>query len=494
MRCSPTVVIAVVALLACSAPPRAEPGPSASRIARVESGLLTANVVPGEAAHELEERMRYYHVPGVSVAVLDRGRIVWARGWGVADTATGTPVDTSTLFQAASISKPVAAAGALRLVEQGVLDLDEDVNHRLESWQVPANTFTSTQNVTLRRLLSHSAGTTVHGFPGYAATDSLPTIVQVLDGTPPANTDPVRVDTVPGSRWRYSGGGTSIAQLLMTDVTGRRFPALMRDLVLEPAGMVHSTFEQPLPAGRRARAATAHGSDGTPVAGRFHAYPEMAAAGLWTTPSDLARFALEIQRAFSGEEDRILSPEMARRMLTHESGDYGLGFGLAREDGTLWFTHGGANRGFRAYFAALASDGRGAVVMTNSDAGGDLAMEIVRAIAREYGWPRFHPNEREAVALDAAQMRELAGMYRAVMGDGGRDTLMLEIQADGGHLVANVPAIGWAGRPLRATAPDTLFFLENDAILGFTRDGSGAMEAVVVSGLGEPFRALRVRE
>ncbi|MGH7443887.1 MAG: serine hydrolase, partial [Longimicrobiales bacterium] len=214
---------------------------------------------------------------------------------------------------------------------------------------------------------------------------------------------------------------------------------------------------------------------------------------LWTTPSDLARFAIEIQQAFAGDTSRILSPETARRMLTIEAGEYGLGFGLDREDHALWFAHGGANHGFRAYFAALADDGRGAVVMTNGDGGSDLAMEIMRAIAHEYDWPGFQPNERAAVALDSAQMRTLAGTYRAAI-PGDDDPLVIEIARDGDQLVANVPAAGWRGRPLRASAPDTLFFLENSAVLAFERDAAGEVRAVVVNGLGEPIRAERVRE
>ena len=396
-----------------SAPPEIE-----ARIRRVESGLLTYHVVPGEPAFTIQERLRYHRVPGVSVAVINNGRIEWARGWGETEAGSGVPVDTATLFQAASISKPVAAVAALRLVQDGVLRLDEDVNARLRSWRVPDTDFTQVERVTLRRLLSHSAGTTVHGFPGYAAGDTVPTVVQVLDGEPPANTRPVRVDTVPGSLWRYSGGGYTIAQLLMEDVTGRPFAELMREQVLEPAGMRHSTYAQPLPAERAGQAATAHDREGQPVAGRYHTYPEQAAAGLWTTPSDLARLAIEVQRAYKGEEGRILTPETARLMLTRSAGQYGLGFGVLAEGDSLRFQHGGSNRGFRAFFMATAGTGQGVVVMTNGDGGADVAMEILRSIAREYGLPGYEAREREAVRVDAAALAAYAGSY-ATVPDGG---------------------------------------------------------------------------
>lgn len=462
-----------------------------ARIRRVETGLPTYQSVRGETnTFTIEERLRHHRVPGVSVAVINDGRIEWARGWGETEAGSGIPVDSTTLFQAASISKPVAAIAALRLVENGVLDLDEDVNARLRSWRVPENEFTATEKVTLRRLLSHSAGTTVHGFPGYAAGAAVPTTVQVLDGAAPANTRPVRVDTVPGSRSRYSGGGLTIAQLLMTDVIGRPFAELMREQVLEPAGMRRSTFAQPLPADRAGEAATAHGRDGQPVAGRHYTYPEQAAAGLWTTPSDLARLALEVQRAYAGETGRILSPEMARRMLTVQAGQYGLGFGLAGEADSLRFIHGGSNRGFQSFFLAMAGAGRGVIVMTNGDAGSDLTMEILRSVAREYGLPGYPTRERDAVRVDAASLAAYVGSY-ATVPDDDDPAILVDIRVDGEMLRMSVPREGWHDRPLRASAADTFFFLENPGELAFERGASGAVVAANITGMGQPIRLVR---
>src|SRR5688500_12367122 len=269
----------------------------AARALRVEQGLLPAIRVQGRAAvpATIEQRMHVHGVPAVSVAVIQDGRIEWARAYGFADLASRRPATTSTLFQAASISKPVAAIGALRLVQEGKLALDEDVNAKLRTWRLPANELTARRPVTLRLIMTHSPGTPVHGFPGYAPGADVPTVAQLLDGQKPANTVAVRVDIEPGSRWRYSGGGTTVMQLLMTDVTGEPFPSLMRRLVLDPAGMTASTYEQPLPAPRAAQAATGYRSAATAVTGRYHTYPEMAAAGLWTTPTDLARLVIEIQ-------------------------------------------------------------------------------------------------------------------------------------------------------------------------------------------------------
>ena len=217
------------------------------------------------------------------------------------------------LFQAGSISKPVAATAAMKLVEEGKLALDQNINTFLTTWKVPENEFTKDKKVTLREIMSHSAGVTVHGFPGYAAGDPVPTLVQILDGVKPANTPPIRVDVVPGSIWRYSGGGYTIMQLAMTDVTHEPFPEIMRNTVLIKAGMRDSTYENPLPSRLSGVAATGYRSDGTPVPGRYHTYPEMAAAGLWTTASDLARFGIEIQKSREGRSNRILKQATVRR-------------------------------------------------------------------------------------------------------------------------------------------------------------------------------------
>lgn len=459
----------------------------AHRMERVENGLRTAFTIRGvDARFDIHERMRMYGVPGVSVAVINDGRIEWAKGYGVKEAGGSAPVDTATLFQAASISKPVAAIAALRLVEEGRLSLDEDVNARLVSWRVPQNDFTRAEPVTLRRLLSHSAGLTVHGFRGYAATERVPTVVQVLNGEPPANSAAVRADTLPGSLWRYSGGGSTVAQLLMHDVSGRDFPALIREYVLEPAHMVHSGYEQPLPASRAAAAATGHRPDGAAVEGKWHTYPEMFAAGLWTTPSDLARLAMQVQRSVRGEE-AILSHEMAGRMLTVQAGEYGLGFGIAEGDGWKAFSHGGANEGFRAFFIAYTDRGQGAVVMTNSDAGSAIASEIIRAIAHEYAWPSWQSEERDVVAVDAAALADFAGDY--TFETNGR-TLTLSVRLDGTQLVASGPMVAPRGvsLTLHAATPERFFQLQGGPEIVFVRGPDGTVTHATLEGAGEPIR------
>lgn len=376
----------------------------------------------------IQERMEHYRVPGASVAVIEGGAVAWAKGYGVKDTESGEPVTPETLFQAASISKPVTAVAALRLVEEGRLDLDAPANRYLTSWQIPDNEFTARQPVTVRHLLTHTGGLTVHGFPGYAVTDPTPTTAQVLDGSGPANTDPIRVDTLPGSLWRYSGGGYTVLQLLLEDVTGEPFPELMRRLVLDPVGMPISSYAQPLPPGRASYAATGHLSDGTPVEGKWHVYPEMAAAGLWTNPTELARLALELQAAWKGETDRVLSPEMTRAMLTPGPGRWGLGFGI-QEEGDTRFVHGGSNHGFKAQFEAFVEGARGVVVMTNGDRGSQLAQEIVRAVAEVYEWPVPGPRTVDLAELPPEAVARIEGRFEAV---GAR--LVVTLSAEGNHL------------------------------------------------------------
>lgn len=379
------------------------------RIKRVESGLSRAVVIKGRAAEKftLAERMKEHKVPGVSVAVVAEGKLQWARGYGVASAVEKKPVTTETLFQAASISKPVAAMVAMRLVEMGRLSLDEDVNVKLRSWKVEENEFTAKERVTLRRLLSHTAGLTVHGFPGYAAGVPVPTLKQLLEGVKPANTAAIRPDILPGSRWRYSGGGYEVMQLLVEDVTGKPFPQVARELVLGPLGMKRSTYEQPLPAKSQASAAWGHRSSGEAIQGKWHTYPEMAAAGLWTTPSDLARVIFEMQRP-----GKVLKAETVKTMLTEVKDHYGLGFGTGEKDGKKSFGHGGANEGFRCNLFAFADTGMGAVVMTNSDRGDRIASELMRSIAVEYGWPDRKPVEKAVVKLSAEALKSYAGKYQ----------------------------------------------------------------------------------
>ena len=441
--------------------------PEAARIARVERGLLPPFPVAGEPGMTLEARMTQLRVVGLSVAVLEGGRVVWAKGYGFADLAAQRPVTPTTRFQAASISKPVAAMAALKLVEQGRLGLDQDINTLLKSWQLPASPFTARTPVSLRMLLSHTGGLTVHGFPGYALGAPLPTVTQILDGQAPANTAPVRVDHDPASRHSYSGGGITVEQLAMTDQTGEAFPALLDRLVLRPLGMADSSYA--LPAGDDPALPTGYRRDGTAVAGRYHRYPEMAAAGLWTTPSDLLKVAMEIPAALRGQ-GRVLAPASASLMVTpHFSvppdpdAFIALGFFLQRRGAETYFGHNGGNDGFQCLLLANLRTGQGAAVMTNSDQGVRLAEEIVRGIAQEYRWPGFVAAAR-TVPLAPGRAAALTGRYR-LHGDA-----VLELRAKQDRLYL----LDHGEVPLHALAQD--LFMRSDAGLRYRSEGGRLIE------------------
>ncbi|HEY0140448.1 MAG TPA: serine hydrolase [Thermoanaerobaculia bacterium] len=383
----------------------------------IETNLTTPTAIEGVRGKTLEQRMKELGVPAVSYAVVEDGKIVLAAAVGLADVGSGRAATPGTLFQAASISKPVAAIGAMELVERGKLPLDAPVNTILRSWKLPENELTAKTPVSVRLLLSHAAGTTVHGFPGYAFDEPRPTLVQLLDGKAPTNTAPIVVDLAPNTKFRYSGGGTSIVQAAISDATGLPFPLFMRRTVLDPLNMTRSTYEQPLPRARHNEAATAYRVGMREVEGKFHLYPEMAAAGLWTTPSDLARVIIEMQNALAGRETKVLTIDGARHMLTprFEASPrnwIGIGFFIEERGGARYFGHGGANEGFRATLLGSLDGRQGAVVMTNSDTGGGLAGEVLETIAREYRWPGLEKRPLRPLPWTAADADRFAGRYR----------------------------------------------------------------------------------
>jgi CubicO group peptidase (beta-lactamase class C family) len=382
------------------------------RIHRVENNLIPAVLVKGEVPKttRLQDEMSRLHVPGVSVAVIHNRKIEWARGFGVTKI-DGAPVTNKTLFQAGSISKPLAALVVLRMVEAGKLNLDVDVNQYLKSWKVPASEFTQSQPVTLRHLLTHTGGVTVHGFGGYESGSQIPSLTQILDGEAPANSPPIRVDTPPGSLWRYSGGGYVIVQQLLEDVSNEPFQDLAQDWVFKPAKMNSSSYEQPLAVSKMQNTAMPYRRDGSLVDGGPHIYPERTAAGLWTTPTDLLTYAIEVQRALAGKSNKILSQTMAKEMLTAGTGQYGLGLRIGGDKQHLYFEHSGVDEGYISELIAF-ENGDGLAVMTSGENGGQINKQVVRTIAYEYGWPDFQPANRVVSKIDPKSFDSLVGSYR----------------------------------------------------------------------------------
>ncbi len=442
-------------------------------IQRVTSGLVGGVVIKGDehATHTLTDRMKELNVPGVSIAVIHHGQIEWARGFGVR-SVDGPAVTAETMFQAASISKPLSAMAALHLVQQGKISLDADVNTYLKSWKMPSDPVAGGKPITLRELLTHTAGLTVHGFPGYAKGGPVPTLVQVLNGEKPANTDAIRSESAPGDHWQYSGGGFTVMQQMLIDVTKEPYPKLMHDTVLAPIGMKRSTYEQPLPQSLSDNAATPYGGDGKPVAGGAHTYPEMAAAGLWTTPTDLARYAIEVEQSLSGKANHVLSAEMTQQMLRAGVGHWGLGLEIGGAETNPYFSHGGANEGFRCIFVAYEKDGEGAVVMTNADSGGQLGDEVMHSIAAEYGWPDYHPVVRAVVPVDAKTLAQYAGTYEL------RKGFDLVITVEDGKLMSQ--ATGQGKFQLYADSETKFFPTMFPAEVEFLKDDQGRVTSLVL--------------
>lgn len=357
----------------------------------------------------LQQLMERHRVPAVSIAVVRDGKIVWKQAYGWArDGLVATP---NTLFQAASISKPVTAMAALDLSEAGKLDLDAPVNEQLVSWTIPDSDVAAGSEVTLRQLLSHSAGLTVRGFEGYEANAAMPTLKQVLDGVAPANSKPVRIGWKPGSRTEYSGGGYTVVQQLLADASGKDFPALMESLVIKPLGMSKSTFRYPLPGDWGRVNAAGHDRNGKPIPNGFRVQPELAAAGLWTTPTDLARWAIDLMAAYRGDRGSVLTPATARAMLTPQSQGWGLGLQVNDQGPDLRFSHSGVNAGFHSLMVGYPTRGDAFVIMTNGDNGSSLFRSVRLAVGKAMGWPDSDPQVITPIALGEEYREGILGTY-----------------------------------------------------------------------------------
>ena len=439
---------------------------------------------PQRSVRTLGKRMQELRTPGVSVAVIEKFDVAWAKGFGIRRMGGRATVEPDTPFQAGSISKPVFALAVMRLCEDKRIDLDADIRTYLKTWQMPEGDNGWTPRVNLRQLLSHTAGTTVHGFPGYPAGGTWPSLAEILDGTPPANTPPIYVDLIPSMQFRYSGGGTTIAQLAVTDFAGLPFPKLMRDLVLDPLGMADSSYEQPPPSTLTDRAAIGHPLNGVPIPDGWHVYPEMAAAGLWTTAGDLARLGAALMRSLRGECTGLgLCQESLAAMLRPQLPDQtkggefvGLAWFCAGDGDAFRFGHAGGNHGFLANLRLYPATGQGAAIMINSNQGWPLIEELLQSIGREYGWPTM-----AQTMSDPSIAAPVAGTYR----DGaGR---MFRLEQTGEELLL------WVGdqSPIRLTSSHGVFSAQTPQIkvqLAPTYEGS---PAITLTQGGKAFNAIK---
>jgi CubicO group peptidase (beta-lactamase class C family) len=485
MRSSVLLLLLVGALGACGSADLAS-------IARVERGLIPEVRIEGDArGWTIAERMRAHHTPAVSIAVIHNYRVAWARAYGVKDLRTGERADARTLFQAASISKMVTALAALQAADAAKVPVDADINQALRSWKLPDNELTRKSPVTLKQLLAHTAGTNVRSVVGHAPGAPLPTLHQILDGQPPANTKPVRVEHPPGEQFRYSGGGSMIVQQLVVDLAGRPFPAAMHERVFAPLGLTHSTFEVPPPA--RFSLVAAHDYDQTVLPDLL--YPESAPAGLWSTPSDIAELLVQVQLGLQGRS-KVVSKQVAERMTTAVASigapdvSTGMGTFIERHGGTLYFGHDGMNDGFLSVSRATTTGGEGAVVMTNGAGARELILEILRSIAVEYKWDGWLKAPLKPARLDAAHLRTFAGRYA-----GGLDRSVL-IVVSGDHLEARAPfrapleLIPISHDTFVSRLDDTRFEFRRDQLVRTPRDEQPMVMARMAEDQIEPLRLL----
>jgi CubicO group peptidase (beta-lactamase class C family) len=396
-----------------SAQTKKNPDDIEEKIRLVENNLTGWVHTGNNDTWNLAERMKNLNIQGVSIAVIHNYQIEWARGYGFADRSENRPVTEMTLFQAASISKSLNSVGVLKLVQEKRLDLNSDINKYLITWKFPYDEKSNNKQITLTNLLSHTAGLTIHGFPGYVNGETLPTLPQILNGQKPANTDAVRSSTEPGKSVIYSGGGTTISQLIIMDVTHQPYDAFMKKNVLDSLGMTGSFYTQPPPENKMFLLATGYKANGQAVRGKYHIYPEQAAAGLWTNPSDLCRYIIETQLSYQGKSSKVLTPEMTRLRLTPVLEDAALGtFVNSRVTGSLkYFNHNGGNEGFTCTAIGCRDTGEGVVIMINSD-NGSIIEEIANSVATVYNWKDYYlPEIKKVVAIDESVAARYPGKY-----------------------------------------------------------------------------------
>ncbi len=432
----------------------------------------------------LADRMKSNHVNGVSIALIKDYKIEWTKAYGWADSAAKRPVTTKTLFQAGSISKSLNAVGLLKLVQEGKLDLYADINNYLKSWKFPYDSLSKGKKITTANLLSHTGGLTVHGFGGYEKGDTIPTLKQILNGVKPANSKAVRSMYEPSLRYQYSGGGTTISQLILQDITGQPYDTYMWNNVLKPMGMRSSSYTQP-PAADKENAAGYY-NDGTAVKGKYHIYPEQAAAGLWTNPTDLAEYIIETQLSLKGKGHKVLSTETTQLRLTpYIDKSAALGVFIVEKGNEKYFNHSGSDEGFVAEYYGSMENGNGVVVMANTD-NGSLLSEIVNSLASVYHWKDFYtPKAKKVVTVDNQILKSYTGTYKV-----HRNTVDVTFEKEG--LMLNMDSK--TKYKIYFTSDTDFFMLEMaGSEVKFVKDSNNQITGFDINDNGYQVKAVRVK-
>lgn len=458
-------------------------------IKKVENNLSPSIIYGDSILHlNLEEQMKKYHAKALSIAVIKNYKIEWAKAYGWADEEEKRKATTETRFQAASISKSLNSLGVLKLAEQGKLDTSADINNYLKSWKFPYDDVSKNKKININDLLSHTAGLTVHGFPGYENIGGLPTVPQVLDGQKPANTKAVRSQFEPGKRFQYSGGGTTISQLIVTDITGKKYEEYMWEEVLKPIGMTNSSYQQPPPASVSTKLSTGYYQDGKSVKGKYHVYPEQAAAGLWTTPTDLAKYIIECQLAYEGKSKKVLSQSMMKaRMTPYIDKNAALGVFIEDKAGIKYFNHNGGNEAFLCTSYGSLEGGNGFVIMINGEEFG-IIDEVLNSLTQVYGWKGFfNPQLKKVVQVPIDTLRQYVGHYLL-----GKDTLSIKMTGNDLFIQQNgQPANGYK-----------MFFSDNssftvsevpNAVITMLRNSAGEVDTLELK-QGGVIRAKRIKK
>ncbi|MBN1222553.1 MAG: serine hydrolase [Candidatus Aminicenantes bacterium] len=456
------------------------------RIKAVERGLLNAVVFKGETPErmKLSERMQFYRIPGVSVAVIDKYALEWAKGYGVERIGTGVPVTPDSLFQAASLSQSVTAVGVLRLVEMKMIDLDGAVNAQLRSWKLPLSSAAKEENVSPRLLLCHSAGLASLRISGYPPEKPLPTLSDILRGRKPSDSPGVYVYDETGTKMQYSELGYAVLQQLIEDVTKKPFFEIIEETVLNPLRMTQSTYAVPLPDIFRAKAVAGHDRQGNPLEGGWLHYPVAAASGLWSTPSDLARFAVDVMKTGLGQSRTIVSSESVRLMLTPQLSSEGLGFEVKEKGENLYFSQRGGNEGFQCCLVAYPSLGKGAVIMANSDNGAYLIDEILRSISDAYTWPHFIPTIKTYYRLDPSIYDQYVGSYEV------NPDYRLEVSHEDYYLI--IQPTDQAPTKFFVESPTRFFSVDPYTEIRFLKDDTGKVTSLQLTQRGQTSKADKI--
>lgn len=465
------------------------PGARAEKFA---ANLLPTVRIAGEDTRwSMDERLAHYKCPGVGVAAILDGRLDWSAGYGVRGRQDPRPVDGETVFMAASCSKPVCAMVVLQQVERGLVDLDVDVNVYLKRWQIPQNEFTAGETVTLRRMLSHTAGLSINGWPVVPQGDPLPTAFDILEGRPPSVHSAVVVNKRPGGSHRYSGGGFLLAEMLIEDVTGRRFDELADELIFAPLGMKSSTFTHPLPRHLQINVAGGHHMDGSPIPGGWMISVDKGAGGLMCSATDFARFQIACRDAWLGRPGAILPQSLAREMMTRQGqSSFGLGWDIIGEGANQRFNHGGSNDGYQSETDCYLESGLGGAAFTNAVSGIFLFREILNGLADLYDWPGYLLAPKTVQRLSAEELDRYTGIYSICS---GIELPIMKVWREGDQLLSEIPGLRVGVRRTFVDENGVLFNQSGpfETHPTFGSDGRVASLTVLSGGTTEILRAER---